>query len=414
MSWSFEVSLLAFLVIAFASQGLAVATRGRLSLPLALGVICAAGFALGLLPTDLASKSRMRDVGFIAFNVLVVHSGTLVDPKAARSRKGAALTGLACLAALVVVLGLGLAPVLGREAALFSIGPAVGGGAACAIASNAALRRLPGIAALPWIIFMFQGFFGLPLLALSLRKEVARLAPRLSARLRSVSGSELGSTLGSSLGGGADRSGDEGSSPRRLSRPPLCERLPAPFRGPAFYLASLMLVAVLNRVLYGAFLARLGPHPALSALVLGFVFARLGLLARDPLSKADSMGILMLGLMALMADALAAAPPGALLGLAPLALIALAAAALVAAGVGALAGRLSGAGAWRGMVAAASCMIGLPPAVVAARGILRGLEPDDARRAALEAELLPDIDVASTVVTNVAAIAVAGLVGIFA
>lgn len=401
MSWSFEVSLLAFLLIAFASQALAVVTKGRLSLPLALGVICAAGFALGLLPTDIASKSRMRDVGFIAFNVLVVHSGTLVDLKAARARKGAALTGLACLVSLVAVLGLGLAPVLGREAALFSIGPVVGGGAACAIASNAALRKLPGLAALPWLVFMFQGIFGLPLLALSLRKEVGRIRMRLAAN--------PGSRPGAVPGPAAGESGRE-----RFPRPPLCERLPAPFRGPAFYLASLMLVAVINRVLYGAFLARLGLHPALSALVLGFVFARLGLLERDPLSKTDSMGILMLGLMALMADALAATPPAVLLGLAPLALLALAATALVVAGVGALAGRLSGHGASRGMVAAASCMIGLPPAVVAARGILRGLEPDEARRAALEAELLPDIDVASTVVTNVAAIAVAGLVGIFA
>jgi len=393
MSWSFEASLFAFLAIAFASQALAAATKGRLSLPFVLGVLCAAGFALGLLPADIASKSRMRDVGFIAFTVLVVHSGTLVDPRALRARKGAARTGLACLAALGLALGLGLAPLIGREAALFSIGPAFGGGAACAIASNAAQRRLPGIAALPWVIFMFQGFFGLPLLAVALRKEVARLKASLKAS------PEPGAATTKAAGPG-----------RRLS---LCERLPKAFRGPAFYLASLMLVALLNRALYGAFLARFGLHPALSALALGFAFARLGLLEPDPLSKTESMGLLMLGLMALMAEALAATPPAVLLSLAPLALLALAVATLVALGVGTLAGRLSGKGSARGVVVAASCMIGLPPATVVARGMLRGLEPDERRRSALEAELLPDIDVASTAVTSVAAIALAGIVGIF-
>ncbi|MBU0927881.1 MAG: hypothetical protein KKA67_09035 [Spirochaetes bacterium] len=408
MPWSFELSLLAFLLIVFASQSLAIATKSRISLPLALGALCVAGFALGVLPKDFVSASRMRDVGFIAFNVLIVHSGTLLDFKSLRARRGAVAIGLACAAALAVVLGLGMSPVVGREAALLSIGPVVGGGAACAIASNSAIRKLPGLAALPWMIFMAQGFFGLPLFAFATRKEAGRLAA-----LR-ASGTTAGSGAAAQPRAGARVSADSASVAAGLapSRAPLCERIPGRYRTISYYLAALMLVAVFNRWLYGAVFMRLGVHPALTGLVLGALLARLGILERDPLVKSGAMGFLMLGLMALMADSLAATPPGVVLALAGPTLAVLAVGASVVGLVGAALGKRFAGSAYRGLAIASACMISMPPPMVVARGVIGSVSADDGTRAAIEAELAPDVEAASALVTNFAAIAIAGLVGI--
>lgn len=410
MSWSFEASLLVFLVIAFMSQAVAVATKGRLSLPFALGVFCTAGFALGLLPVDIASKSKMKDVGFIAFNVLVVHSGTLIDIKAMLSRMKIVLISIACLLVIIILFGFGLAPIIGRELALFSIGPVVGGGAACAIASNAAIRKLPGIAAFPWIIFMFQGFFGLPLLAFSLKKEHARLKVGMSTKAVETKSFNTNAEVNKKS---VHNDSKKNENQTLYAKRKLYDYLPESFKNPAYYLASIMLVAILNRLIYSNYLAKFGLHPSLSALVLGFLFANLGLLERNPLEKTEAMGLLMLGLMSLMADALSVTPSIALLKMMPLAFFVLALATAAIAGAGALAGRISGEGATRGLLSAASCMIGLPPAVVVAKPILRAIEKDNEIRSKIEAELLPDIDIASTVVTNVLAIAVAGVVGLF-
>ena len=155
MSWSFETSLLVFLAIIFLSQAVATLTRGKLSLPLVLGLICMAGFGGGFFPADFIVKSKMKDVGYIAFNVLVVHSGTTLDLGRLKAEwRTIALSSIVVLA-LSLVLVFGLGPVMGRSLAILSPGPVIGGGAACAIASNATVARSPLLAPFPWMIFMF-------------------------------------------------------------------------------------------------------------------------------------------------------------------------------------------------------------------------------------------------------------------
>ena len=168
---------------------------------------------------------------------------------------------------------------------------------------------------------MFQAFFGLPIFALSLKKEAQSLIKGKGqafipepAAIAELAASGSGAKI----------------------KEALWHRVPVPYRGAAYYLASLMALAFLNNFIYGAFLARFGMHPAMSALVLGIIFGQLGILEPDPLSKADSMGLLMLGLMALMVDAMAQTPALALLKLAPIAIISMALGTLVLLAVGLL------------------------------------------------------------------------------
>ena len=399
MSWSFEASLAAFLGLAFAAHSLSTLTRSKLSLQFWLGALCLAGFASSILPVDLIERSRMREVGVIAFNVLVVHSGTMIDLGEIRRRWKVALFCLALVLPAVAVLGIGLGPVLGRELAAVSPGPTLGGGAAAAIASNALSLSRPELAAYPWIIFMLQCLFGLPLFSWALRMALRR--------------------------DGARPATDAPTGPTSAAAAPGAARslLPERYRTTAWYLGSLMLVALFNKWLYSAILSWTHVGPVVTALLLGIALRAAGILERDPLGKSDSFGLLMLGLMALMAQAFAKAGPATLLSLVPAALLALALASLTVAAAGALAGRLLGLGAWIGLAAAAGCLVGLPLCValvqeaatsVGDAGATQGpgsvLAPGGSPAAA---RLLPQVVIAASLMGNVLSIVLASLAGAF-
>ena len=75
-----------------------------LLLPLIYGVIFIIGFATGNLPKDMLLSANMIAVGTIAYNVLVVHSGTMINFRMLRAKKKETLLSLISLAALPVPL----------------------------------------------------------------------------------------------------------------------------------------------------------------------------------------------------------------------------------------------------------------------------------------------------------------------
>ena len=391
--WTFEASLAAFLALAALSQAAAALSRGRVSLPLALGVLCIAGFALGALPTDLAARSRMKEVGVIAFNVLIVHGGTALGSGLGRDGRKAAVVASGSAAALLAILGGGLVVLGYPHEALSAMGPALGGGAACAIASNAVSRRQPELAVLPWLVFMLQGCFGLPVLSWALRRERDRMdrMDRTDAT------------------GGARRILEKTDPP--AAGPAIFERMPRRARGSAYYLGGLMLAAWISRVLHGLVLAKLGVHPALGALALGVLLSRLGLLEREPLRYSDSFGLLMLGLMSLMADTLAVSGLGGLLRYIPLAALVCGIATAVLTLSGAAFGLLAGVGTWRGIAAALCAQAGAPCYAETARAILGSAgtqvpELRDGREA-----FFGFLDDSHAIAANLAAVFLASLAG---
>ncbi len=399
MAWTFETGLAAFLLAAFAAQAIAAATGSRVSLQLALGAICVLGLAAGLLPPDFVEKSRMKEVGTIAFNVLIVHTGASLDFRAlARERKAAALV-LGSIALMAAASFLALAPVVGRDLAAASPGPVVGGGAACAIASVALGRARPGLAAYPWLVFMFQGLAGAPILAWALRRDRSRRAERPDNAMRDGVAQRV--ARNDVAGAGAEASPPGGDASSGAAGP--AARIPARLKGPAYYLGSLMLVSLLNRRLSALVFARIGLGMTLTALLFGIALGRLGLLEREPLAKSDSMGLLMLGLMALMADALAGTPLPALAGLVPAALAATAAGAALLCALGAAGGAALGLGPWRGVALAAGCMASLPANLLLAKGLAAKGEADPGA--------LPALAAGWSLAANLASIVLASYVG---
>ena len=103
-TWAFDKCFLVFLGIAFLSMTIATKIRSMIPMPLIYGVIFIIGFATGNLPKDMLLSANMIAVGTIAYNVLVVHSGTMINFRMLRAKKKETLLSLISLAALPVPL----------------------------------------------------------------------------------------------------------------------------------------------------------------------------------------------------------------------------------------------------------------------------------------------------------------------
>lgn len=315
-TWAFDKSFLVFLGIAFLSMTIATKIRSMIPMPLIYGVMFIIGFATGVLPKDMLLSANMIAVGTIAYNVLVVHSGTMINFRMLRAKKKETLLSLISLAVLAVVGTLVLIPLIGKNLALLAPGSIVGGGASCAIASRAVFAEHPELAVFPWLIFMLQGVFSVPIVTWALKQESKELLDKFRAR-------PAGAAPQGTPGFGGPGAGTPGTgAPQSAGGKKLfCMRIPDKYKTTPYYLGSIMIATVLNNLLQSTVLASVPINSYITALLFGIVLGALGFLDRAPLFKSDSYGLLILGLMGLMANTLANTPWFAIVAYIPALLI---------------------------------------------------------------------------------------------
>lgn len=226
-------------------------------------------------------------VGTIAFHVLVIHSGTMIRPGMIRARWQEALLCAASLLTLTILLPILLIPLFGRGVALLAPGSVLGGGASCAIASRSVLDGHPQLAVFPWLVFMVQGLFCVPLVTWAAKKEGQLLLEEY--RLQS-------------------QCPPAGAAPGKSQKPPLWQRLPEAYRTNPYYLGVLMAAYMCTALLHRTVLSGAPINPNITALLLGLLLGSAGLIQPGPLFSSDSYGLLILGLMGLMANTLAHTP----------------------------------------------------------------------------------------------------------
>lgn len=368
-TWPFAQSFLVFLLIVLISQTVATKLRSFLPMPLLYGVMFAGGFALGWLPADLLLSSNMVAVGTIAFHVLVIHSGTMINIPVLLHRKKELLV---CMIAIVLQIGillLVLPPLIGWELALLSPGAVIGGGATCAIGSRWISSAAPEISFYPWLIFMLQGLFSVPVVTWALRKETDRLSGELQAAGQGQAAS--------------------------MEKPILpVDRIPKKYKTQAYYLAMIMIVAVLNQAIQKI----LPINSNITALLLGILVGNLGLVDRAPLFKCDSYGLLILSLMGLMANNLASTPVSILLSLVGPALLALVLGSAVLFSCGWVFGKRLGIGSYAGVILTMNSIMGFPVNQALVEDAVA--RKDEAMRGHLAAKLMPLLGMSTSVVSN--------------
>ncbi len=340
-TWAFDKSFLVFLAIAFLSMALAAKIRSLIPMPLIYGTLFILGFATGVFPKDMLLSANMIAVGTIAYHVLVVHSGTMINLELLRAKKGETILCLVSLAVLTVIVGIGMIPVVGKEIALLSPGSVVGGGASCAIASRLVLEKAPKFSVFPWLVFMFQGLFSVPIVTWALKKESKALLEEMKSR------------------GGSNQDSLR-QREQSKERKTLCQRIPNQYKTTPYYLGVIMIVTVLNNILQQTLLAGVPINGNVTALLLGLLLGSLGWMERAPLFRSDSYGLLLLGLMGLMANTLANCPWQLVVSYLPALLEVFAAATAVLVGCGIIGAKLLGFRPSRGIALTMNCMMGFP------------------------------------------------------
>lgn len=384
--WGFELSITVILGMIALSQCIVVKSRGVFSLQFALGVLCMLGFGTGVLSPEIAVKSKMIEVGIIAYSVLLIHGGTLVDLKAIKTNWKMALLCVMAILSMVLVLSTVGTAIFGKPTVLLSLGSVIGGGATAAIVSNGAMAQYAQYAALPWLIFMLQGFVGLPIFGMALKRAASEQSMRQDA----------------SAGRPHFRVQKEQPKKALFSLPTAC-------KGTAYYLFILMTVALINRLINQNLLGAFNIHPGLTALLLGIVLGQVGIIERDSLAKADALGFLMLGLMTLMVATLAQTPMMQMVSsiLPALCILGLSACILV------LVGYFGGKWLWqepfKGVCITMSCMVGFPTAPMLVRAVTRKSFNDQAFGEHFESKYLEIVQWTGCVVVNALSVLVGAL-----
>lgn len=261
---SFELSLTIILGMIFVSNVLSKVSQSIISLQLALGLISILLFSLGL-DIHIVENSKLINIGFIAFNVLIVNSGTQIDLKILKKEKDKVLLLVLAYIFLLVVFYL-CNRIFQSKLWFIAAGPVVGGGATAAIASLLVKKGMPYLSVFPWMLFMFQS---LPAVLIS-KWMINKYEGLASTYLVKKS------------------------------------KIPQVLKTPAYYLFILMLMTLLNIGLHSLF--HWSFHLSITALLMGCLAGILGIIESNPLKSSDSLGLLMIGLMSLFLQTIAYTP----------------------------------------------------------------------------------------------------------
>lgn len=420
-TWAFDRSFLVFLAIAFVSLTIATKLKSMIPMPLIYGVIFAVGFGTGILPTDMLLSANMIAVGTIAFNVLVVHSGTMINLKMLKAKKKESILCLAASLVLVVTVGFGLTPILGKGLAFLAPGSVIGGGASCAIASRWVLEKNPAISVFPWLVFMVQGLFSVPVVTWALKREGKALAQEFRAR-NSQGGNQENAPEGTAqtppvngaggMTGPGGPGGGKNPAAEQGGKVPFCGRIPAKYKNTAYFLGIIMIVTVLNNLLQGTVLAGLNINPNITALLFGLLLGSLGVMDKAPLFKADAYGLLLLGLMGLMANTIANCPWQGLVSFIPPLLLVFVVSTIVLVLCGVIGAKICGFRPERGIVLTMNCMMGFPVNDMLTNNAAAAGE-SEAEKGYIKSQVGPLLGIGTMLISNAVSVLIVSVMVIF-
>lgn len=417
-TWAFDKSFFVFLLIVFVSLAIAAKLKSMIPMPLLYGVLFAVGFGTGIFPKDMILSANMIAVGTIAFNVLVVHSGTMIHFKMLRAKKKEAILCIAASLALVIIVGFGLAPVLGRGIAFLAPGSVIGGGASCAIASRWVLDKNPAISVFPWLVFMFQGLFCVPVVTWALSRESKALAKEFRLPASQKDEKQDSPTDNKAADGNPEACenpevGDNQKAEKTgAGRKPFCESIPAKYKNTAYYLGIIMAVTVINNLLHSTLLSGLHINPNITALLFGLALGSLGIMEKAPLFKADAYGLLLMGLMGLMANTLANCPWQELVSFLPPLLLVFVVSTAVLVLCGIAGAKICGFRAERGIILTMNCIMGFPVNDMLVNHAAAAGE-NEAEKAYIKSQVSPLLGIGTMLVSNALSVLIVSIMVIF-
>lgn len=361
-------------------------TRSIVPMMFVASVIFMVGFWIGL-PTTIFQDAQLMGFGALMIGLLITHMGTLMNLKElVRQWKTVAI-------ALAAVIGIGIflfvvgSPIIGREYAIASAPPIAGGVVAAIIMGDAAKAAgFDNLAVYATILVVVQGFVGFPVASFCLSKESKRILKEGAKGKNNV----------------VEAAGEDVSAAKKKLIPPLPKDLQTTF----ILLAKLSIAALLSFKL--ADLTGGIIHRYVMCLFVGVVTCELGFLEKDIMTKSNSLGMAMVGLMAVIFASLTQATPEMLQSLLFPIIGSLVLGAVGIAIFSSLVGKILGQSIYMSIAIGMSALFGFPGTFILSNEVANANGKTEEERKMILDEILPKMLIAGFITVTIASVVLAG------
>ena len=373
-------SLMAILAVLVVGELVAKLTKGVVPMALTVTVLLLALFWTHVFPAEIVSATGISATLFsLVAALLVANLGTLINKKEMAAQWRIALMGIVAIIVICLTIG---AAIFGWDNAVAAAPPLTGAAIATAMVRQAAEAVGNTEAVLVAVVCMsMQGIVGYPLTALCLRKE----AKKLSAAYKR--GELKAPVVEDDAAAGAKKA-----------------------ESTNLVLLKLCAVAFVSYLLQ-LLTTKLGFSISLYvwALILGFIGAETGFLSRDSLTRANCQGFCMAILMVYLFGGLASSDMATILAAAKIAIVLVLLAAAGMALMSLLGAKLFKKSFWISYAITLNAFLGFPINVMLTNEALDINTSDPDERAAVSAELMPTMLIASFICVTIVSVIVAGV-----
>lgn len=389
---------LAFIFVTYAiGDIISVKTKSIVSTMFTCSVIFIIGFWLGV-PQTLFTDSQLAGIGALLITVLLTHMGTLMSLKQLKEQWKVVL--VACVAVLGITLVLlTVGPILiGRAEALVAA-PVISGGLIAALMMqdavvNAGLGNADSLVVFATVLMVMEGFIGYPVASFCLKKEGTLIKKSILDGTYIAAEKEIAVEL---------------DSPKKKLFP----EIPEKYASENIYLAKVILVALLATFLSSLITKVTGSNiidKNIMSLLLGILFSELGFLEKDILNKANSGGLAMAALLAVIFASLSKATPEIILNLLPAIIGANILGVIGYSIVCVIVGKFLKISPWMSIAIGSTANFGFPGTFIVSKEVATSLGDTPEMSEQILNKILPKMLVSGFVTVSIASVFMAGIV----
>jgi len=383
-----ELGAFAVLFLIFAAGDyVSYKTKAIVSMLFTGSILLLAGFWLKIIPQTLFQDSGLIPIAGTLTAMLIVHMGTMMSGREFLRQWKTVLVCIAALLGITIFVYFIGQFILGRQYAITAAPPVAGGLVAGLMMSEAAKAgNQPELAIYAVLLVVVQGFIGYPVASIALKKEARRLSE----------------VYNKGQAGGAP------AAKTAVEEKHLIPALPADLQTPNVLLAKLALAALLS-----VWLAQLTSNVVnkyIICLIVGVVFCELGLLESNILTKSNSFGIAMAGVIVAVFSSLASASPAVVLKLLWPMLGALIL-GVIGIAIGAIpAGKLLGLSPAMSVAVGSTALFGFPGTYILSQEVAKGMSgKDEKEKAFIMDQIFPKMLIAGFVTVTIGSVVLAGI-----
>lgn len=357
-----------------------IKTKSIISTMLVVLLLLLIGFWTKI-PTTLFEDAGLLKIGGILIPFLIVHMGTLLNLSDLKKEWRTVIIAIGAVIGIAIFLLLLGIPLLGREFAI-SAAPPISGGVVAAIimGEKAEALGMDNIYLFATLLVVVQQFFGIPLASFLLNKEARKVLKTSDEKInieKKLNESKVESN----------------------------KKISSAYDTPYILLAKVGLVVFLSTKF--AEITKLNIYVV--SLFFGLLFKELGFLQEDILKKANTFGLGMLALMAVIFNSTSMATPETLKGLLFPLIGSLVIATIGILIVSAIIGKILNYSMAMSMAIGLSALFGFPGTFVISNEVANAVGETEEERLLILDHILPKMLVSGFVTVTIASVVLAGV-----